>query len=111
MHVPIQNNLLITSKYQRVWLCRHKTNVKQSDEYDFITSIYYVYKVMKISVRIWYKIKNVSLVRIRQFFLWEVTHCEQWDFCLQNREGGVKMHGMIWYEIVNGGQVKRMGCG
>lgn len=37
------------------------------------------------------------------FFLWEVTHCEQWDFCLQNREGGVKMHGMIWCEIVKGG--------
>lgn len=42
------------------------------------------------------------------FFLWEVTHCEQWDFCLQNREGGGKMHGMIWCEIV---KVKRMGCG
>lgn len=41
------------------------------------------------------------------FFLWEVTHCEQWDFCLQNREGGVKMHGMIWCEIVKGGGISK----
>lgn len=43
------------------------------------------------------------------FFLWEVTHCEQWDFCLQNREGGVKMHGMIWCEIVKRGTSKNDG--
>lgn len=43
------------------------------------------------------------------FFLWEVTHCEQWDFCLQNREGGGKMHGMIWCEIVKGGTSKKDG--
>lgn len=43
------------------------------------------------------------------FFLWEVTHCEQWDFCLQNREGGVKVHGMIWCEIVKRGTSKNDG--
>lgn len=43
------------------------------------------------------------------FFLWEVTHCEQWDFCLQNREGGGKMHGMIWCEIGKGGTSKKDG--
>lgn len=43
------------------------------------------------------------------FFLWEVTHCEQWDFCLQNREGGGKMHGMIWCEIGKGRTSKKDG--